>query len=787
MANIMIPSFMVNTNNNNYIYPYVYNHLKTIWNNMLNEEQKIKEKFKSNEMIDKEYKYEYSLLENDTIDLTDVIEIYNNMVNNYNEIINLFILIINKINTINTITNNNELLNVDVKLIVLQNNIVVVSDIVIEFVELIKKNIEQFISNIDNLMTEFKPIIKIIEAWKVDMVGGGKLDGISEKIQQIKNITNILTKTENYGFLTNNSDDVKQQLQPAKAKHDELKYDNIDLKSINMLSSSISELIQNEQKNIKYIDSKLEYDDIFINEESNEKLINNIEEIKNKTNEYTNLINEIKNINIVEPNFDINNIEYNENEYIFSNDDKGTNTVITLNEKQNELRKNDEQIGKCQTYLSDFVNINLPTNVLSLTLHDINSTATNIKNLKQNINVNAYYKLILNINNKLVSKTNITKTTKKKNTDLDTINVFLKLYDIINNILNINQQSLINTLYNDTVINDTIISINEFINLHTLFLSGIGISIPNIRNIDNTITYLINNLKLLNTYNISSEIIERFKQTSSYNYISSIPEYLNMSISKIIDDINNNILKLNQQQNNIQNEIKEMNTSISSNTLDKTKIELLLTQINNNTITKLNDELDNNYRNIQKFDELPQITLSNHSDDPKWYLFTHKQLNGGRFVSQHNIANFLKFTNNKYNDIYKNLSELALKQNEFIELSHDYNKKKTNKIHDNIYNIYHLYYIITLLKEIHSNNNNTEIVLALSLATFNTRLKLINENKNKFPYLSTTIKRMIKFSENVIYYFNTESNLNKYLILDKDKKSYIDLLTFIHISNILLK
>jgi hypothetical protein len=243
----------------------------------------------------------------------------------------------------------------------------------------------------------------------------------------------------------------------------------------------------------------------------------------------------------------------------------------------------------------------------------------------------------------------------------------------------------------------------------------------------------------------------------------------------------------------IENEesIKDIKKLLES-TNDKKPLESILVNLKTE-LRNLNSKYNENFINIknicQKFniDEIPQKIpeeLTESVITTRWYLPENILLSGGggtMITDISEISSNIINNNTNFNNIYLSLNEFATQINNFKKTANEYINLYINTLKDDQLIIYHIFYTMTVMNDI--VNKIYEPPLSLSYDEFKEKQDKLNKINN--PYLTITISRLKIFCIELDKIFSIEDYKSQFLTAISNKTSYIDLLVFNHISDIL--
>lgn len=313
-----------------------------------------------------------------------------------------------------------------------------------------------------------------------------------------------------------------------------------------------------------------------------------------------------------------------------------------------------------------------------------------------------------------------------------------------------------------------------------------------------------------------SKEIQKVKDIVERSAFETIKAYNSSDLGrKLLEykELEYNLLNLEREllnDKNITNEkIDNIKTRISEIKIPYIDInkEILLLIFNKlkEKLEVLNLSLSNNYAKINGIKPMVLLevpALSSIDINSKWYL-----QKGGDKVDE--IIKNVNYLNILYLEVLKNIQNLIIKISELKRIMQKYVTLNAEILFENQNSIYHIFYVMTCINEI-----NNDIIQSSMKSTINrtvspmgtsrqiiripsesqpqkiifrldtilkykdiiSRLDIIREISN--PLLVTTIDRMIVFGN----YLKSNLSPNKSIIIDTTKRSFIDLVTFLHLS-----
>jgi hypothetical protein len=243
--------------------PYLYDYLHTLWNTLLNEQQKVEKSRELIKIIDIDFKYDIPDSNTrseklSTVDISEVEEICNSVINIFNKCLEEIIQVLNHINGTNKEINK-------IKRIELFQKVVYPTEEIVKYINKITDLVKYYIDGIINIINilyslDFKPVEDIehnifssldkngyFDAPEIMKGGGKKIQNAYKKILEIKNKLNLLSNTQPFDQSTiknySNFTDLDQMIElfnklktklENMSKETELKYFDIDLTQINI-------------------------------------------------------------------------------------------------------------------------------------------------------------------------------------------------------------------------------------------------------------------------------------------------------------------------------------------------------------------------------------------------------------------------------------------------------------------------------------------------------------------------------------------------------------------------
>lgn len=830
---------MINTSNqlfyNNFNgdicpYPAFYQHMKRLFGDYKKEEQKIKQI----KIIDYLPRYDYlpnSSLEHTyeqplpTINLTELQKLYNKFVDAFNtssEIVSSTVNAINGINYPPVIISKFDHLE-------LKNLIVYPIKEVLELINVIGTQVEIMMTKI----LEFVEISKILDFDSIEKInneiynklqqdelleGGGKVKESHTKVQEIKKKLEALTGYFGEYMIKNNTqfnefDEAIKMYNKLKTKLETmdnemiLKYFKEDISKINSMDKLVTyantKITDQSASNIlsmKTTDDKLDF-----------KKLSDI--MDKQVAIYSDLIKKLKTKtdSVMKKKFDLNaviklnDIVYDISDFEFIDKDEsadvqkkitGHNLKIQKDTAKLELLKeiqkivNTEQVQIYKTLIGSYTSLvtyNQKTNTMALTNpQKLTFDYLTSPDLEKHINENATN------NRDLESLTGLMES--QINTKLSTIlpeSSPLKMYVYpiyikINKILNAESIS-INGL--EEILRD-IKDARTYLDAYNrnILLKGKG------RRIEVDGLYFATIAKHINGYITSTsplllflESLNTFKSSDIYRKMSQLKTNYSETFSS--DTLEKELV------NKIKNTSNEITTNkVQLELLENTKKQHeitpeISTKVYSGLANYLNIANTQITRTINQIEEIKKnysyLTLNSLKDlkiiigeHPLWYNTT----GGGDIeLTDHKEIN-LKLTesNNNYQNLLSKLETATKMLNDFKQLFNIYLKNSMDMLESNLYVSYHIIYVLTIINEVSSGKFHVD--KSFSYESFNT--SNANIYKVNLPYLNATINRMKNFGEQLESFF-IKKGKDKLIVLSYEKKSFIDLLTFIHLASLI--
>lgn len=176
--------------------------------------------------------------------------------------------------------------------------------------------------------------------------------------------------------------------------------------------------------------------------------------------------------------------------------------------------------------------------------------------------------------------------------------------------------------------------------------------------------------------------------------------------------------------------------------------------------------------------KLPRtISLSESTLSTKWY-----NRGGGTKVSTDvtEIKRELVTSQRNYKETTALFQELAQNVHKFKSMYSSRRDDVLKTLFDNQMAIYHVFYIMTILTEILTSGFHTTV----SLVMFNTINSKIQSTIQK-PYFDITLNRAKIFGNLLQRQFNEVHGGTSLLVIDQNKKSYLDIIMFVHLGKFL--
>jgi hypothetical protein len=278
--------------------------------------------------------------------------------------------------------------------------------------------------------------------------------------------------------------------------------------------------------------------------------------------------------------------------------------------------------------------------------------------------------------------------------------------------------------------------------------------------------------------------LRKYFDTSLFTKLKDLDD-LKIPMTNLKTNIELKLQELEAQKEKILLDINELSEKVSSfSPQGKVITEIFedmkkkLTLLNKRlveTLEKMNN-IFTDYK-IDFIENLPKIEISESTMSgvgTGWYLAK----GGGVTGDQKKIEEIIKDSSVSYKIISELLSKLSSVVDQFKHVSNEYLMSHLEILYENQYAIYHIFYLITIINEITSGKYNPPVVISHDL--FERKVKIINEVNKQ--YLLFSSKRMKTFSELLNNIFREHENSS--IILDESKKSFLDLLMFVHISDI---
>ena len=811
-----------------YPCPYLYDYLRALWNDLLNEQNKIQSSHDSVKLIDIDFKYkianekQLTIEEYPTVNISRAEEIFNSIANIFSQCFNSVAKTLNKINE------NNKIQYINYKKISHFPNPVYPVKGIVDYVNKILSITKFFIENI----LKITDILQKLDFKSVNLSGGsGSLLDAHDKILDIKSklkflfdskpIDNTVIKTHT-NF--NNIDELVTVLNKFKTKLEtlvgdvDLKYFDINLDTTN-IPTEIIKLFKGDMTN-----SSVHFNDPAYN------INETIGKIDEKIAEYNKIIDTVNKQNIIalksKNKFDkilnISNMNYEEMDFTFvPADDKNA----SISYMKTELANNEAYVKKEQPIL-DYLNSFSTIFEQDKTLYD---------------NIVEMYKQLLKVTQKL----NIIIEANPVHTYIISDQLSKTLAHMLSNIgnfvlgamddfVNVTERAIPQVYKSEELkrpLNDSIESLKNYI--ITLMKMEHGTFCGMQFTPEKILATKIANKNPKHAYNhdwnVGSKYYEALAKNSNakadfiqkhthlhealVTYIGAI--CYTMQFNRYIEEFKqrkllvffSDIYKTNPDVNfmNIQEKIKEkkeqIENSIDSKNTRSNEIREVLKQSNtddydfyllanglNEKLLGLNKDLILNYQNLNsirslfKFDirmeKIQDLIISDDILYKKWYK------SGGSaskiLVTETNLKPKMDTISNDHTQLATKITMLIYKLNELKEVSQDYLKNSMAILYANEEAIFYIFYLITIINEI--NNNSYAIPPSLSHELVKMMIEKIE--KNELQYLSGSKRRMVEFSNILKKIFNTNNHETQFLSFDKSKRSYVDLLMFSHMSDI---
>jgi len=813
-----------------YPCPYLYNYLRALWNDLLNEQNKIHSFYDSVKLIDIDFKYEIPdekqpqlvIEKYPTVNISRAEEIFNSITNIFSQCFN------SVAKTLNGINGDNKIQYVNYKKISHFPNPVYPVKEIVDYVNKILSITKFFIENILKITN----ILQKLNFEPINLSGGsGSLSDAHDKILDIKSklkflfdnkpIDNTVIKTHT-DF--NNIEEMVTVLNKFKTKletlvgESDLKYFDIDLNTTN-IPTEIIKLFKGDVTN-----SSIYFNDPAYN------ISEIIDKIDEKIAEYNKIIDIINNQNIMalksKNKFDkilgVSNMNYEELDFTFvSADDKNA----SISHMKTELVNNEAYIQKEQPILNHLNNFS--------TIFEQDKTLYD--------NIVEVYKHLLKVTQKLniiieanpihtyIISDQLSKTLARALSNIENF-----VLGAMTDFVNIAERAISQVYKSEELkrpLNDSINSLKNYIITlmkmsHVTFcelqftpekILATKIANKNPKQIYNHDWNIGSKYyeALSKNSNIKADFIqkhahlyealvtyidvicyiiqfdryiEEFKQRKLLFFFSDIyktnSDITFMNIQEKIKEKKEQIEKLIDSKNIRSNEIRE---ALKQSNTDDYDFYLLANGLNEKLLG-LNKDLTLNYQNLNsirslfKFDIRPEkikdLIISDDILYKKWYK------SGGSaskiLVTETNLKPKMDTISNDYIQFTTKITMLIYKLNELKEVSQDYLKNIMTILYANEEAIFYIFYLITIINEI--NNNSYAIPPSLSYKLVKMMIEKIE--KNELQYLAGPKRRMVEFSNILKKIFNANNHETQFLSFDKSKSSYIDLLMFSHMSDI---
>lgn len=649
------------------------------------------------------------------------------------------------------------------------------------------QQIEFILSHIENMTNK---VVQIFDDTDI-ISGGGKIQDGTNKMQEIKHKIDSITDFFN-NFLSKNKIETNEfdkhiDMYDKLSKSIEFGFFTPDMEKIilqknvmNHVELNINDIISMEttDKTGDAVDIAKLQKTINENITKYKDMINKITRQFNEMDTKTSKLNEI---------IMLNDIKYTKDDFIFTSDGSdveiykklksNTEQLTILTVKMNELIDIDEVfIKNDNSKYTEFINTynNLLKNDKKIikpnSLSELDELEKSINSelwkpikyadkLIFDINTNAIYKEYLK-NKKLneiilifefILNTQHTKNDtfyeiiKKKNTSL-------QMSSDIKNKINAILRSKLNDITTITLLKSISHAIDE---ADILYLSSLIQSKLNFSN-------KLKDFKNTNLYKKMQKYVTKYNENIDF---TNMREYFDVKNATIKSELNN-IIEENKSLEVTKKQFKvdpKYFTNISKyllKYLEKANEHIL------KSIKKINN-IKKEYQIQMNFKELNYIDTS---------LYTTK--GGGTLTNNQNIKQEITKIDENYNNLLSKLIEATSVISEFKQIFNAYIKNRVDILEKNLYVSYYIIYLGTIIREasdekftVYKYLDHDQIIETIE-----------NIDKLNFPYLTATINRMKQFGIQLKKFFE-ESN-KEVVIVSNDKKSFIDLLTFIHLSTL---
>jgi hypothetical protein len=277
-------------------------------------------------------------------------------------------------------------------------------------------------------------------------------------------------------------------------------------------------------------------------------------------------------------------------------------------------------------------------------------------------------------------------------------------------------------------------------------------------------------------------ILDRFSVSGLYDALIRINDP-NIPVIQTIEYLNKKTDELTKQIELLQEKSDMIDAATQKISGENTKIQKIIKDMKRG-IYLLNINLNDTIKEAKKIQEklkidlvdlLPQIEISEETakSAEKWYA------SGGDLeYDKVKIEQIINITKETHDEIYNAIIKLSIKMNECKLRLMEYANSTLELLSENQYAIYHMFYVITIMYEI--IDGKYKPLAIISKSSFDRRSKNINTiNKKYLMFTLNRIKSIIPILEEL--FSKQPTNI---LNIDENKRSFLDILTFVHLCDI---